>query len=74
MERLENIDVALLPIGGKNFTMGISEAVKAAQKINPRVVAPMHRFESRAEEYKELLETGTSIKVVLLDIGEVLKL
>ena len=74
MEHLENIDLALLPIGGKNFTMGISEAVKAAQKINPGVVVPMHRFESRAEEYKELLEAGTSIKVAPLDIGEVLKL
>jgi L-ascorbate metabolism protein UlaG (beta-lactamase superfamily) len=33
--------VALLPIGG-HFTMGIDEAVKAVELINPRIVVPMH--------------------------------
>jgi L-ascorbate metabolism protein UlaG (beta-lactamase superfamily) len=74
MECLENIDVALLPIGGKNFTMGLSESVKAAKKINPKVVVPMHRFESSAKEYKEMIERSTTIKVEPLDIGEPLKL
>ena len=37
MEHIGNIDLALLPIGGRNFTMGLAEAVKAAMKINPKV-------------------------------------
>ena len=70
IEHLENIDVALLPIGGRDFTMGLSDAVKAAKKINPKVVIPMHRFESSAGEYKKMVEGETSIRVEPLDIGE----
>lgn len=37
----ENIDVALLPIGG-NFTMDIRDAVLGVDFIKPRIVIPMH--------------------------------
>ena len=69
MEHLENIDIAFLPIGGRGFTMGLSDAVKAAKKINPKVIVPMHRFESDAKEYKKMVESETIIKVEPLDIG-----
>ena len=35
------IDVAVLPIGD-NFTMGIDDAVKAAELLHPKLVIPMH--------------------------------
>lgn len=35
------IDYLLLPIGD-NFTMGIDDAVKAVQLVNPRIAIPMH--------------------------------
>ncbi|MCK7523069.1 MAG: MBL fold metallo-hydrolase [Ignavibacteriales bacterium] len=35
------IDYLLLPIGD-NFTMGITDAVKAAELVNPKVAIPMH--------------------------------
>jgi L-ascorbate metabolism protein UlaG (beta-lactamase superfamily) len=35
------VDVALLPIGD-NFTMGIEDAARAVEFIQPRVVIPMH--------------------------------
>ena len=34
MEHIRNIDVALLPIGGRDFIMDLHEAVKAARRIN----------------------------------------
>ena len=37
----ENIDVALLPVGG-NFTMDVEDAVKAVDFIKPKIVVPMH--------------------------------
>jgi L-ascorbate metabolism protein UlaG (beta-lactamase superfamily) len=74
IEHLQNIDIALLPIGGRDFTMGLNEAVKAAKIINPKVIIPMHRFEADLSEYKRLLEKETSIKVVLLGIGEIYQL
>lgn len=37
----EDIDLALLPIGG-NFTMDITDAIKAVSFIQPKSVVPMH--------------------------------
>jgi len=38
---LDKIDLALLPIGG-NFTMDISDAVKAIEFLRPKKAIPMH--------------------------------
>jgi len=69
----ENIDVLLMPIGGK-YTMNVEEAAEAAKIIKPRVVTPMH-YNSEAygindvdadpEKFKELLK-DTGIEVVIL--------
>lgn len=37
----ENIDLAILPIGG-HFTMGINEAKKAIEFIEPKIIMPIH--------------------------------
>ncbi len=41
MSSLENIDIALLPIGG-TYTMTVSEAAEAATAFKPRFLIPMH--------------------------------
>jgi L-ascorbate metabolism protein UlaG (beta-lactamase superfamily) len=41
MEELENIDVALLPVGG-TYTMTAKEAADAAERISPGVAVPYH--------------------------------
>jgi L-ascorbate metabolism protein UlaG (beta-lactamase superfamily) len=38
---INNIHYMLLPIGD-NFTMGIDDAVKAVEFVNPKVAIPMH--------------------------------
>ncbi len=38
---MNQIDVAVLPIGD-NFTMGVDDAVKATEFLQPRMVIPMH--------------------------------
>jgi len=38
---LNKIDLMLLPIGD-NFTMGIDDAVKAVEFVNPKLAVPMH--------------------------------
>jgi L-ascorbate metabolism protein UlaG (beta-lactamase superfamily) len=38
---MNQIDYMLLPIGD-NFTMGITDAVKAVEMVNPKVAIPMH--------------------------------
>ena len=74
MKRLGEIDVAFLPIGGKEFTMNLAEAVKAAITINPKVVVPMHHFEADPQVFKNEVENRTGIEVKLLDTGEVYRL
>lgn len=41
MRDLRNIDVAILPIGGK-YTMDVAQAAEAARVIQPKAVIPMH--------------------------------
>lgn len=38
---LHKIDIALLPIGD-NFTMGMEDALKAVELLNPKLTIPMH--------------------------------
>lgn len=38
---MNSVDVLLVPIGD-NFTMGIDDAVKAVELVNPKLVIPMH--------------------------------
>ncbi len=42
MKTIKDIDIALLPIGGANFTMNAGEAAKAAAIIRPKLAIPMH--------------------------------
>jgi len=58
---MDSIDYMLLPIGD-NFTMGITDAVKAVELANPGVAIPMHYntfpvIEADPEEFKNKVES-----------------
>ena len=74
MEDIGEIDIAFLPIGGRDFTMNLTEAVQATTRIKPKVVIPMHCFEADPEEFKKQVEYKSDIKVEILQIGEVYRL
>lgn len=69
MRQLGNVDVALLPSGG-TYTMDNEEAASAAIAINPKVVIPMHRWNTDPEEFKKRVEANSKIRVLLLKEGE----
>jgi L-ascorbate metabolism protein UlaG (beta-lactamase superfamily) len=69
MKQLGHVDVALLPSGG-TYTMDNAEAADAALAINPVVVIPMHRWDTKPDEFKRKVEANSSIKVVALAKGE----
>ncbi len=55
------LDAALVPIGD-NFTMGIDDAVKAVEFLNPKLAIPMHYntfgiIEADPEEFKRKVES-----------------
>ncbi|MDR7871343.1 MAG: metal-dependent hydrolase [Tissierellaceae bacterium] len=68
---MENIDVALLPIGG-NFTMDIDDAVIATEFIKPKFVIPMHydTFPVIKVDPNEFKEKNRISDTVILNIGE----
>ncbi len=74
---MNKIDYMLLPIGD-NFTMGIDDAVIAAEFVNPKIAIPMHYntfpvIKADPEEFKMKAEKK-GIKVKVLKYGEEIKL
>jgi L-ascorbate metabolism protein UlaG (beta-lactamase superfamily) len=71
------IDYMLLPIGD-NFTMGISDAVKAVELANPKVCIPMHYntfpiIESDPHEFRKKIE-ALNKKCIVLEYGSEIEL
>ena len=67
-------DIALIPIGGR-FTMGIAEAMMAANFIGAKTVIPIHyntweRIHADPKQFKKAIERTTDIKVKVLKPGE----
>lgn len=74
---LNKIDYMLLPIGD-NFTMGIDDAVKAVEFVNPNVSIPIHYntwppIEADPNEFKSKLES-VGKKCVVMDYCSSIKL
>lgn len=74
---LNKIDYLLLPIGD-NFTMGIDDAVKAVEFINPKIAIPIHYntfpvINADPNEFKDKVnKLGKECKV--LEFGEEIEL
>lgn len=51
----ENLDIALLPIGG-TYTMDVDEAIEAANEIRAKITIPMHYRNLLKEKSDEVVE------------------
>jgi len=76
--KLYHPDVALLPIGGR-YTMGVTEAMMAANFIGAKMVIPIHyntwsKIAADAELFKTSIERTTDMKVKILSPGETIGL
>jgi L-ascorbate metabolism protein UlaG (beta-lactamase superfamily) len=74
---MQNIDCAFVPIGD-NFTMGIDDAVKAVEFINPGVVVPVHYntfdlIKADAQDFKRKVES-IGKKCVIMKPGDLLEI
>ncbi len=69
MEKLGEIDVALLP-SGDTYTMDFEDSAEAVKTIRPDVVIPMHLWNKDPTPFKQKVEAETDTKVVLLSEGE----
>lgn len=71
--RMNQIDIALLPIGD-NFTMGPEDAFEAVRMLKPKKVVPMHynTWELIAQDpqsFKSRVESETDAKVQVVEPG-----
>ncbi|MBD3188997.1 MAG: MBL fold metallo-hydrolase [Candidatus Heimdallarchaeota archaeon] len=74
MKELEDIDIALLPIGG-TYTMDPAEALEAVLAIKPKIVLPMHWRSEDPEQFKNAVNDKTdNIEVKILQPREKLVL
>lgn len=67
----EQIDVAMIPIGG-HFTMDIEDAVEAVKLLKPKAVIPMHYntfdlIKADADEFKNRIIKEAECKCILLE-------
>lgn len=74
---IDHIDAALLPIGD-NFTMGIDDAVRAAEMLKPGLVIPMHYntfglIAADAGDFKKKAE-AKGIRTAIMQVNESLNL
>jgi len=74
---MNSIDYMLLPIGD-NFTMGITDAVKAVELVSPKLAIPMHYntfpvIEADPNEFKKLVDSKGK-KARVLNFGEEIEL
>jgi len=61
-----NIDVAMLPCGGM-YTMDFEESTDVAIDIKAKIVIPMHNWDKKMQEYKNILaKKDSQIKVETL--------
>ena len=70
---MHKVDYAFLPIGD-NFTMGIDDAVKAAEFINAAVTVPIHYntfdvIKADPQEFKKKVES-IGKKCLIINPGE----
>jgi L-ascorbate metabolism protein UlaG (beta-lactamase superfamily) len=74
---MHRIDAALLPIGD-DFTMGVDDAVKAVEFLNPGIVIPIHYntfdiIKSDANDFKRKVES-IGKKCAVLKAGDIYEL
>lgn len=74
----EKLDVAVIPIGDY-FTMGPTDAVRAAKLLQATTVIPGHfntfpAIQQDADEWKKQVETETESKVAVLQPGQTIVL
>jgi L-ascorbate metabolism protein UlaG (beta-lactamase superfamily) len=74
---MDKIDYMLVPIGD-NFTMGITDAVKAVEFVNPKNVIPMHYktfpvINAEPSEFKSRIEKDGK-KCRVMEFGEEIEL
>ena len=69
---IENIDVAMFPIGG-NFTMDIEDAIRAVDFVKPKLAIPMHydTFPVIKADPKEFAEKNITCQTKIMEIGEI---
>lgn len=66
IEKLSDIDVALIPIDGGNLTMSTKDAADLTIKLNPKMVIPMHYVvnQNKADEFAKMIPPKVEVRIL----------
>jgi len=71
MSEYKNINYALLPVGGNQYTMDFAEGIQAVKAIKPKFVVPMHNWEKNLTVFRDLMKIeALDIGVIILNLNE----
>jgi L-ascorbate metabolism protein UlaG (beta-lactamase superfamily) len=70
MKDLKDIDLLLIVSGG-TYTMDNKDAADAAMAINPKVAIPQHIWDTDPTEFKEIVESNSSVIVKVLKPNDI---
>jgi len=74
VKKIGDVDILLIPVGG-NYTIGPEEAAEIVEKLNPKMVIPMH-FKTKAinfpiegvDRFLEIMGEGVKLGAQFMDI------
>jgi L-ascorbate metabolism protein UlaG (beta-lactamase superfamily) len=69
MDKIEDIDLLLIPSGG-TYTMDNQDAAEATVAIHPKRAIPMHIWDTDPGEFKRKVESVSEVRVVVLKPGD----
>ena len=67
IEKIKNVDIAMVPVGGDNLTMNAEDAAKILGRIRPKIAIPMHYEIKKQEDLKKLENLlGSEMKIKVM--------
>lgn len=71
LEKIDGVDVLMIPVGGEGYTISSAEASKIISQIEPKIVIPMHyalpKLKFKLDEVSKFLKTMGKPSVTPID-------
>jgi L-ascorbate metabolism protein UlaG (beta-lactamase superfamily) len=71
LEKIDRVDVLMIPVGGEGYTIDFSSAQKIISQIEPKIVIPMHyalpKNKIKLDEVSKFLKTMGKNSVIPQD-------
>ena len=70
LEQIGLVDIAIVPVGGGNYTLDGAEALRVIKKIEPKIVIPTHYGDKALKYETSQLELAEALKGLAMEPAE----